>query len=80
MVLERKRDGNFENKKRAMSGVKLLDRTNSVELMDVLGIEESLDRMAKASSMRLRWYGHVLRKEDENVIVKAWKFEVRGSR
>ena len=27
----------------------------------------------------MRWYGHVLRK-DENVIVKALKFEVSGSR
>ena len=44
----------------------------------MLGIKESLDRMAKASSMR--WYGHVLRKEDETVIVKALKFEVHGSR
>ena len=34
--------------------------------------------MAKASSMR--WYGHVLRKEDKNVIVKALKFELSGSR
>ena len=46
--------------------------------MDMLDIKESLDRMAKASSMR--WYGHVLRKEDENVIVNASKFEVSGSR
>ena len=44
----------------------------------MLGIRESLDRMAKASS--IQWYGHVLRKEDENVIVKALKFEVSGSR
>ena len=43
----------------------------------MLGIEESLDRMAKASSML--WYGHVLRKENENVIMKALKFEVSGS-
>ena len=63
---------------RAMCGVKLLDRRNSDELMDMLGIKESLDRMAKASTMR--WYGHVLRKEDENVIVKALNFEVSGSR
>ena len=41
-------------------------------------IKKSLDRMAKASSRR--WYGHVLRKEDENVVVKALKFEVSGSR
>ena len=62
---------------RAMYGVKLLDRKNSDELMDMLGIKESLDRMTKASSMQ--WYGHVLRKKDENVIVKALKFEVSGS-
>ena len=62
---------------RAMCGVKPLDRRNSDELMDMLGMKESLDRMAKASS--IRWYGHVLRKEDENVIVKALKFEVSGS-
>ena len=44
----------------------------------MLGVKKSLDRMVKASSMR--WYGHVLRKEDENVIVKALKFEVSGTR
>ena len=48
---------------RAMCGVKLLDRRNSEELMDMLALKESLDTMAKASSMR--WYGHVLRKEDK---------------
>ena len=63
---------------RAMCGVKLLDRRNSEELMGMLGIKESLDRIAKASSMR--WYGHVLRKEDENVTVKDLKFEVNSSR
>ena len=65
-------DVNFE------AYVKLLDRRNSEELMDMLGIKESLNGMAKASSMR--WYGYVLRKEDENVIVKALKFEVSGTR
>ena len=44
----------------------------------MLGIKDSLKRMAKAGSMR--WYGHVVRKEDENVIVKALKFEVSASR
>ena len=37
-----------------------------------------MDRMAQASSMR--WYGHVLRKEDEIVIVKGLKSTVRASR
>ena len=63
---------------RAICGVKLLDRRNSEELMDMLDIKETLDKMAKASS--IRWYGHVLRKENENVIMKALKCEVSGSR
>ena len=46
--------------------------------MDMLGIKKSLDRMAKPSSMR--WYGRVLRKEDENVKVKALKFDISGIR
>ena len=33
---------------RAMCGVKLLDRRNSEELMDIMGIKDSLDRMAKS--------------------------------
>ena len=44
----------------------------------MLGIKECLDRMAKPSSMR--WYGHGLRKEDENVIVETLKFELSSSR
>ena len=63
---------------RTMCDVKLLNRRNSEELIDMFGIKESLDRKAKASSMR--WYGHVLRKEDKNVIVKALKFEASDSR
>ena len=54
---------------RAMCGEKLLDRRNSEELMDMLGIAQALGRMAKASSML--WYGHGLRKENENVIVEG---------
>ena len=34
--------------------------------------------MVKASSKQ--WNGHVLKKEDENVIMKALKFEVNGSK
>ena len=58
--------------------MKPLDRRNSEVLIDMLGIKETLDSMAQAS--RMRWYGHVLRKENEDVIVKALQFEVSGSR
>ena len=34
--------------------------------------------MAKASTMR--WYGHILRKEEENVTLKALKIQGNGSR
>ena len=37
----------------------------------MLDVEESLNRMAKASSMR--WYDRALRREDENVVVKVWR-------
>ena len=61
-----------------MCGVKLLDRKNSEKLMDMLGIKEFQDNMAKASSVL--WYDHVLKKEDENLIMKALKFEMSSSR
>ena len=82
MVLERKRDGNFEkNRKSCDSGDVWCEGIRSKKqrgVLDLLGIKVSSGRMAKASS--IRWYGHVLRKEDENVIVKALKFGVSGSR
>ena len=60
---------------RAMCGVKLLDRKSSEELMVMKCINQtSMDRMAKASNMR--WYGHVLRKEDENMSVNCEGFEI----
>ena len=61
---------------RAMCRVKLLDRRISEKLMDTLGIKESLDRMAKASSMR--WYGHALRKERRKCDSEA--FEIWSER
>ena len=45
----------------AMYGVKLIDRRNTKQLMDMLAIRMSLDRIAKAS--RMRGYGHVLKME-----------------
>ena len=35
-------------------------------------------QMAKANGVR--WYGHVLRRDDGNVLRKALEFEVRGKR
>ena len=67
MVLERKTDGNFENRQSDdSSNVRcevIRSKKNIEELMDMLGIKESLDRTAKVAS-RMQWDGQVLRKED----------------
>ena len=63
---------------RAMCGVKLMDRRNTEQLMDMLGLNETLDKLAKANAVR--WYGHVLRREDSDVFKKALNFSVNGKR
>ena len=63
---------------RSMCGVKLVDRKNMEELMEMLGLKETLDRMAKANGVR--WYGHVIRRDDNNILKKAMMLEVNGKR
>ena len=63
---------------RAMCGVKLMDKNRTEVLMERLGLEESVVQMAKANAVR--WYGHVLRKEDGHVLRRALDFEVKGRR
>ena len=63
---------------RAMCGVKLMDKKKTEDLMEMLGLEESVDQLAKANGVR--WLGHVLRKDDEHVLRKALEFEVDGTR
>ena len=63
---------------RSMSGVKLVNRKNLEELMEMLGLKKTLDRMARANGVR--WYGHVIRTEDDNILKKAMMMEVNGQR
>ena len=37
---------------RSMCGVKLVDRKNMEDLMEMLGLKETLDKMAKANGVR----------------------------
>ena len=53
---------------RWMCDVKVKDRVPSKELRERLGIDD-----------RLRWYGHVLRKEDTDWVKKCMEYEVEGS-
>ena len=61
-----------------MYGVKLVDRKKMENLMEMLGLKETLDRIAKANGVR--WYGHVMRKGDDNILKKAIMLEVNGKR
>ena len=44
----------------------------------MLGFNETEDQLAMANSVR--WYGHVLRREDGHVLRRALDFEVEGQR
>ena len=54
---------------RAICSVKLVDKRNTEELMDMLGLKKAADKLARANGMR--WYGHVLRRPEEDVLMKA---------
>ena len=51
---------------RNMCGVKLMDIGSTKDLMLMLHLNEAIDPMAKVNCVR--WYGHVLRKNNENFL------------
>ena len=57
---------------RWMFGVKLKDRLPRKELRERLALISQRNR--------LRWYGHVLRKDDDDWVKKCMEYEVEGSR
>ena len=63
---------------RVMCRVKLKVRKRSTDLMFMLGLKETIDQLAMANSVR--WYGHVLRREDGHVLRRALDLEVDGQR
>ena len=58
---------------RWMCGVKLKDRLPSKELRDRLGVD---DIALVLQQNRLRWYSHVLRKDDDDWVKKCMEHEV----
>jgi len=62
---------------RWMCGIKLKDRLPSKELRQRLGID---DIALVLQQNRLRWYGHVLRKDDDDWVKKCMEYEVEGPR
>ena len=62
---------------RWMCGVKLQDRVLSKELRERLGLDDIISVLQRN---RLRWYGHVLQKEDNDWVMKCMEYEVEGAR
>jgi len=58
-------------------GIKLKDRFPSRELIERLGID---DTALVLQQNRLRWYGHVMRKEDDYWVKKCMVYDVKGPR
>ena len=62
---------------RWMCGISLKDRRTSVEFRRLFGVEPITTVIR---SGRLRWYGHVIRKGDEDWVKKCMEFRVEGRR
>ena len=54
---------------RVMRGVKLIEKRSNDELMDLLGLGETLGKLARANETR--WYGYALRKVKDDVMRRA---------
>ena len=63
---------------RAMCGVQLRGRKRSTALMFMLGLSETMDQFAMVNSVR--WYGHLLRREDGHVFLRALDIWVEGQK
>ena len=61
-----------------MCGVQLKDKKISMDLMFMLGFNETIDQLAMANSVC--WYGHVLWREDGHALRMVLGFEVKGKR
>ena len=54
---------------RAMCSVKLMEKKRTEDLMEMLGLKETVVQMENANGVR--WYGHVMRRNDGPVLRKA---------
>ena len=62
---------------RRMCDVKAKDRVPSKELRERLGLDAIISVLQQN---RLQWYGHVMRKEDNDWMKKCMAYEVDGAR
>ena len=60
---------------RSMCGVELMDKKSTKDLMQMLDLNETMDMLVKANSVR--WYGYVLRKDENNFLRRALDIKVK---
>ena len=60
---------------RAMCGIQIIKK-RSQEFINLLGLKDTLDGLARASGVR--WYGHVLKRDNGDVLRRALDFEAVG--
>jgi len=58
-------------------GVSLKDRKRNEDIRRTVGVASIMDKIREA---RLRWYGHVQRREDGNCVMRIMEAEVYGHR
>ena len=63
---------------RAMCSQKVVDRKITEQHMDMLGLKKTIDWLATVNGFR--WYGHVLRRDDDSVLRVALNIKARGKR
>ena len=63
---------------RAICGQKVADRKTTEKQTDMLGLKETVDRLATANGVR--WYGHVPNRNDDSVLRVALDLEMSGKR
>ena len=61
-----------------MCEVQLKDRKRSANLILMLGLNETMDQLAIAN--RVRWHGHVMRRDNGHVMRRALDLKVQGQR
>ena len=54
-----------------------MDKKSTKDLMQMLDLNATMDQLAKANSVR--WYVHVLRKDENNYLRRALDFKVKGT-
>ena len=70
--------GILRRTERAICGAKVADRKNTEDMMDMLDVNQTIDKMAKARGVR--WLRHIWRKEDGDIVRNVLEFNVEGRR